>query len=118
MTTRPYIIGFVLSVALTLAAPALLWWHEATHHMFPTHGELRIAFVVLALLQLCVQLVFFLHLGRRGTRSNIVVFGFTLFVVCVLVGGTFWIMANLAHMMHMPETPDVFMDENISPSAL
>lgn len=116
---RPYILGFALSVALTLAAPALVWWHEATQHMFPTHQDLRVAFILFALLQLVVQLVFFLHIGRgEGRQWNAVVLGFALFIVCVLVGGTFWIMQNLQYMGHTPEAPDIFMEENIPPGAL
>lgn len=98
MTMRPYIIGFALSSILTLTVPALLWLHASTHHTFPTHQELYIAFTVLALLQLFVQLTFFLHVGRESKpRWNMTALAFALIVVTILVGGTLWIMHNLMH---------------------
>jgi cytochrome o ubiquinol oxidase operon protein cyoD len=101
LTRRSYIIGYVLSIALTLCAPLLYQWHVATSHQFPTHLELRVAFIALALVQLVVQLIFFLHLGdEKKPRWNLWAFGFAAIVVFILVGGTLWIMYNLS-MGHM-----------------
>jgi len=97
MSTRTsYITGFVLSIGLTLLAFFLYELHLYTQHVLPTHVELRVMFILLAIAQVIVQLVCFLHVGRKqNTHWNAVVLGFALFVVCVLVGGTLWIMANL-----------------------
>jgi cytochrome o ubiquinol oxidase operon protein cyoD len=95
-TTTSYITGFISSVLLTLAAFFLFQLHLATHHAFPTHVELRVLFVILAVTQMLVQLVCFLHVGRRqNNHYNSVALGFALFVVFVIVGGSLWIMANL-----------------------
>jgi cytochrome o ubiquinol oxidase operon protein cyoD len=60
--------------------------------------------VGLAVAQLLVQLVFFLHLGREPKpRQNLVVFLFMLLVIGILVIGSLWIMHNLNY--HMTMTP-------------
>lgn len=49
-----------------------------------------------ALLQLFVQLVFFLHLSTKSkARWNLIAAGLTIFMVAFLVIGTIWIMKNL-----------------------
>lgn len=89
-----YIAGFVLSVALTLVAYALV-----TEQIFDR--TLIIGIIVgLAVAQFVVQVVFFLHLGReRSPRWNLVTFGFMLMVLFILVLGTLWIMHNLDYQM-------------------
>lgn len=94
-----YITGFVLSIALTIVPVLLLWAHEANHHAFPTHAMMYAAFVLFAILQLFVQLSFFLHMGEEARpRLNLMALCFALLVVGIVVGGTLWIMDNLAHM--------------------
>ncbi|HVV39245.1 MAG TPA: cytochrome o ubiquinol oxidase subunit IV [Candidatus Paceibacterota bacterium] len=111
-----YITGFILSILLTFVPLGLLWLHGATSHSFPTHQELRFGFVILALAQLCVQLIFFLHIGQeRKPRWNLTALVFAVVVVLILVVGTLWIMTNLEH-MQMSDI-DIFKGENIFPHA-
>jgi len=113
-TLHAYILGFNLSLALTLLAFALAGEHVRTAHEFPTHGTAVLALVALALLQLLVQLIFFLHLGQeQKPRWNLAFFAFALIVIGILVGGTLWIMYNLGH-GQMP-TREIFIDGEISP---
>ena len=99
-TLKNYIFGYALSIALTLMAFVLIEEHIRTGHTFPSHTGLIIGFVLLALVQLLVQLFLFLHVGRGQNKHwNAVVLGFALFIVSVLVGGTLWIMGNLQHNM-------------------
>jgi cytochrome o ubiquinol oxidase operon protein cyoD len=93
---RNYIIGFVSSVALTLVAFWLVAQHLASDHGSPSHEVLFPALILLAVIQFFVQLVFFLHVGRRKEGWNTVALFFALFVVVVIVGGSLWIMSNLA----------------------
>jgi cytochrome o ubiquinol oxidase operon protein cyoD len=103
MTLSRYIWGYVLSIILTFSAVGFFYWHLATGHVFPTHEMLRVAFVILALLQLEVQLMFFLHIGHEGKpRWNLIALLFALLVVFILVGGTLWIMNNLQVENPMP----------------
>lgn len=99
---KSYIFGFVSSILLTVVAFGLAMQHVNTGHESPGHGILIPAIIILAITQLIVQLVCFLHLGRESKpRYNLTVFAFMLLVVVLLVGGSLWIMANLDyHGMH------------------
>jgi cytochrome o ubiquinol oxidase operon protein cyoD len=112
---RTYILGFVVSIALTVVAFALAQMHLASGHIFPTHELAVPALVALALVQLVVQLMLFLHVGQEPKpRWNLLAFYFAIIVVVILVGGTLWIMDNLTH-MQMQEPYNVFEEENIFP---
>lgn len=99
---KTYSMGFALSILLTVAAFLFVWLHIQTGHVYPSHGTLMSLFVVLGLLQLIVQLVFFLHIGCERTWWNLAALLFALFIVGVVVGGSLWIMQNLQH-AHMRE---------------
>ncbi len=92
-----YTTGFVLSLVLTLGAYFLV-----THHTY-IGGTLLAAIVFLALVQLGVQLYFFLHLGAEPKPYwKSLVFIFMAVVVVILVGGSLWIMANLNYRTMSP----------------
>ena len=93
-TVRYYIIGFILSIVLTIIAYVLV-----TKHILDFN--LTIFSVVIAgILQLAVQLVFFLHLGSESKpRWNLMAFIFTIIIVGILVIGSLWIMHNLDYNM-------------------
>jgi len=103
---RTYVTGFVLSILLTLIAFAFVQRHVSTDHEAYSHRFLIVMVVVLALSQLVVQLLYFLHLGNESKpRWNLLVFSFMLTVVIILVFGSLWIMYNLNY--HMPSTDQV-----------
>ncbi len=93
-TVKSYTIGFVLSLALTIEAYLLV----ANHTFAPSVVVLTV--LVLAIVQLLVQLFFFLHLDR-ATKSpwNIIMFLFMGLVVSILVFGSLWIMRGLDYNM-------------------
>lgn len=92
-----YTVGFLLSIALTLAAYFLVV------DRILSGSTLVVAIIGLAIVQLFVQLTFFLHLGGESKpRWNQMVFWFALLVVLIIVIGSIWIMANLDYNM-MPE---------------
>lgn len=90
-TLKLYVMGFILSLFLTIV-PYLL----VVNHVFNAKN-LVLAVVVLGLAQFVVQVIFFLHLSNK--RWNIIVFLFTIFVVVIIVGGSLWIMYNLKYNM-------------------
>jgi cytochrome o ubiquinol oxidase operon protein cyoD len=95
-----YVVGFVLAVSTTLIAYELVVTRAMTGNM------LIAAIVALAVMQLVVQVVFFLHLGKgRNARWNISAFLFMLIVLVIIVGGSLWIMYNLNYNM-TTMTPD------------
>lgn len=112
-TTRSYIVGFVLSVVLTLTAYILITQRSLANR------SLILAVAVLAAVQFLAQLFFFLHLGGESRpRVNLITLLFALLVVFIIVFGSLWIMNNLdynhAHTM-TPEETDTFIrqDEGI-----
>lgn len=91
---KSYSIGFVLSLILTLAAYCLVV--NRTLSVWPQ----TLAISALAIAQVIVQLLFFLHLGKESSPSwNRIAFFFMLLVVAILVIGTLWIMYNLDYAM-------------------
>ena len=106
-TISSYVIGFALSVVLTLTAYVLVVQHLLTGK------ALMAAIVGLAIVQLIVQLFFFLHLHRESKpRWNLVVFMFMLLILLIVVIGSLWIMHNLDYnMMMQPEQMDSYMRE-------
>ncbi len=85
-----YIVGFILSIVLTLLAFAAV-----AYHWFSPMGV--VAFIsVLAVFQLLVQLLMFLHLNEdRKPYLNISAFVFAALIVVVIVAASIWIMFNL-----------------------
>lgn len=99
-----YVIGFSLSLLLTLAAFGLVIYDLLSG------GELIAAIVGLAALQLLVQLVFFLHLGKETKpRWNLIAFVSMLVILLVIVVGSLWIMKNLDYNMMDHNETDAHM---------
>ena len=93
-TPKIYTIGFILSIVLT-AIPFTLVMTGA----LPT-GWLVATIVVLAVVQIIVHLVAFLHLNRSSGRGwNLTAFAYTLVVLIVLIGASIWIMFHLNYNM-------------------
>lgn len=100
----PYITGFVLAVLLTFSA-----YEFVVNHYVTGIGLLAII-VTLAVAQLIVQLIFFLHLGRgKEARWNLVAFLFMLIILVILVAGSLWIMYNLNYNMMSPDQMNSYM---------
>lgn len=99
-----YTVGFVLSIALTLAA-----YLSVVQHWFEGSG-LTIWLLGLAVVQFVVQLLFFLHAGSeakpRWRRLTIVLM---LVFVLIVVLGSIWIMYNLNYRMS-PERVNQYMN--------
>ena len=90
-----YVIGFILSIALTLAA------YFTVSEDLLSGWVLAFILIVLAFVQLMVQLFLFLHLGREPRpKWNLQMFLFAVLVVGILVIGSMWIMSNLDYNMH------------------
>ncbi len=95
---KAYIIGFILSIVLTLLAFALVSEHVNSEHTAFSHSGLTLTLAGLATAQLLVQLVFFLHLGKESKpKLNLMAFYFMLLTVVIIVFGSLWIMDNLAY---------------------
>ncbi|MBC3483516.1 cytochrome o ubiquinol oxidase subunit IV [Pseudomonas sp. SWRI59] len=89
-SVKSYMIGFVLSIILTAIPFGLV--------MFPSLPKNLTVLVVVAMavIQVVVHLVYFLHMDRsQEQRSNVSTFLFTAMVIALLVGLSLWIMFNI-----------------------
>lgn len=95
---KSYVVGFGLSVLLTLASFGTVMSGAVPHHLMMP------GIVVFAVAQLLVQLVFFLHMGTSpGKRGNLAIMLFTVLILAIVVIGSLWVMHNMnANMMHPP----------------
>jgi len=111
ITLKPYIIGFISSLVLTFAAWWLIWEQVHSGHRAFTYPFLAAAVLVLAMVQLCVQLLFFMHLGaEKGPRWKLGVFVSTFGIILIIVVGAIWIMGHLNYnMMASPSQMDAYI---------
>jgi cytochrome o ubiquinol oxidase operon protein cyoD len=85
-----YLIGLVLATALTAASfyvvrTSLIWG-----------PGIPVALVVLAVAQIGVHLVFFLHLTTApDNTNNVLALAFGVLIVTLVIGGSIWIMDHL-----------------------
>lgn len=124
-----YVAGYFLSLSLTLVAFALTNRHVNSGHTFIEDNYMVFILGGLAITQLFVQLVFFLHLDKQSKpRWNSTVLAFAVVVVVIICFGSIWIMSNLnnhhygfgnTHTGHELQTPQqtnqyIIKDEGIS----
>ncbi len=101
-----YASGFIAALALVY-----LVYFATTEQWFGRVG-LAIFIMGLAVVQLVIQLVVFLHIGQKGARLTMwsMIYGFIM--TLIIVGGSIWIMANMNYNMHMsPEQMHEYMVE-------
>jgi cytochrome o ubiquinol oxidase operon protein cyoD len=89
-----YLVGLVMAVGLTAAA-----FYFASGHLLYGPG-VAAALVSLAVAQMGVHLVFFLHIttGPEST-NNVLALAFGVLIVFLLIAGTLFIMSSLNHNM-------------------
>lgn len=110
-TYKTYLTGFISSIVLTVVAFSLITIHDNSHHQTFSHPFLLWSVLILAFVQLIVQLIFFLHLGRGADRRwNITFFVATVGLVLLVVVGSVWIMTSLNSSMS-PQQMDNYMQD-------
>jgi len=91
---RGYIIGYLAAIALTIAAFAA----APSTSMAPF--SIKAALAVLAIAQMLVHLIFFLHINTApAQKTNIMAFAATMLIIAIVVIGSMWIMGHLNHNM-------------------
>ncbi len=89
-----YLIGLALAVLLTAAS-----FYVAHTELIWAPG-IPVALVVLAIAQIGVHLVFFLHLTTApDNTNNALALAFGVLIVALVIGGSLWIMDHLNHNM-------------------
>jgi cytochrome o ubiquinol oxidase operon protein cyoD len=107
ITLKNYLLGLGLSFILVLAAYVVV-----IHSSLPKSIILLLA---IALLQVLIQLKFFLHLTfGKSSRLNVATLIFTGSGIFVLVVGSLWIMYHLNYRMSSSEMSNyLIQDEGI-----
>ena len=91
---KTYLLGLALAIALTLAS-----FGAAISHVIWGPG-LPVFLAVLAVAQMGVHLVFFMHVNATEEGENTVLaLGFGIFIVLLVVFGSMIIMHNLSSLM-------------------
>jgi cytochrome o ubiquinol oxidase subunit IV len=93
-----YTVGLGLAIIATIASFVV----AGTNLLWPP--GIPVGLIVLALAQIGVHLVFFLHLGTGpDSTNNILALAFGVLIVFLIITGSVWIIANLQSNM-MPIT--------------
>jgi cytochrome o ubiquinol oxidase operon protein cyoD len=97
-SVQSYTVGLGLAIAATIASFVV----SQTDLLWPP--GVPVGLIVLALAQIGVHLVFFLHLGSGPDQTNnILALAFGVLIVLLVIGGSIWIIAHLnANMAMMP----------------
>ena len=94
-----YTLGLLVALILT----ATSFWVANTSLLWP--GGVGLGLAVLAIAQMGIHLVFFLHIssGPEST-NNVLALAFGVLIVFVVVAGTMWIVTDLNDNMLMPSS--------------
>jgi cytochrome o ubiquinol oxidase operon protein cyoD len=94
----PRLLGYVVGLGLAILLTATSFFVAGTDLVW--EPSIPVAIVVLAIAQMGVHLVFFLHIttGPDNT-NNVLALAFGLLIVFLVIGGSLWIMSNLNHNM-------------------
>ena len=92
------ILGYSIGLGLAILLTATSFFVAGTDLVW--RPSIPVALVVLAIAQMGVHLVFFLHIttGPDNT-NNVLALAFGVLIVVLVIGGSLWIMANLNHNM-------------------
>jgi len=92
------VFGYLAGLALALLLTAISFYVAGTDLVW--QPSIPVALVVLAIAQMGVHLVFFLHITTGADNTNnVLALAFGVLIVFLLIGGSLWIMANLNHNM-------------------
>lgn len=109
-TMTSYVVGFILSLIFT-AIPYYMVVNKTA-----SHDTLVIALLVFAVIQMLIQIIFFLHIGR-GPKPlyNVAFYGATVVAILVVVCGSIFIMNHLyGNMNPMDATTKLAQHEGIA----
>jgi cytochrome o ubiquinol oxidase operon protein cyoD len=88
-------LSYVLGLALALILTATSFWVASTAVLWGP--GVAVGLVVLAIAQMGIHLVFFLHItSGRDNTNNVLALAFGVLIVFLVMIGTIWIMAHLA----------------------
>ena len=87
-----YVVGLALAILLTIAS----FWSAHTHLIYGP--GIPVAVSVLAIAQMGIHLVFFLHITTApDNTNNVLALAFGILIAALVVLGSIWIMTHLSH---------------------
>jgi len=98
VSLKQRVLGYLVGLALAIVLTATSFFIAGTDLVW--QPSIPVAIIVLAIAQMGVHLVFFLHIttGPDNT-NNVMALAFGLLIIFLVIGGSLWIMANLNHNM-------------------
>ena len=98
VSVRTRVLGYLVGLGLAVLLTATSFFVAGTDLVW--QPSIPVAIIVLAIAQMGVHLVFFLHITTDPDNSNnVLALAFGLLIVFLVIGGSLWIMANLNHNM-------------------
>ena len=96
------VLGYVVGLGLALLLTATSFFIAGTDLVW--QPSIPVALIVLAIAQMGVHLVFFLHITTGADNTNnVMALAFGLLIVFLVIGGSLWIMDHLnQNMMPVP----------------
>ena len=95
---RQRVVGYLVGLGLAILFTATSFFVAGTDLVW--QPSIPVAIIVLAIAQMGVHLVFFLHITTGADNTNnVLALAFGLLIVVLVIGGSLWIMANLNHNM-------------------
>jgi cytochrome o ubiquinol oxidase operon protein cyoD len=92
------IIGYVVGLALASALTCVSFFMVGSHLVWSP--SIQVAIGVLAIAQMGIHLVFFLHLtSGPDNTNNVMALAFGVLIVMLVMVGSLWIMSHLNHNM-------------------
>jgi cytochrome o ubiquinol oxidase operon protein cyoD len=97
------VLGYVTGLGLAVLLTATSFFVAGTDLVW--QPSIPVALVVLAIAQMGVHLVFFLHITTGADNTNnVLALAFGILIVLLVIGGSLWIMAHLnQNMMPMDQ---------------
>ena len=98
------VLGYLIGLGLAILITAVAFFIAGTSLVW--HPSIPIALVVLAIAQIGVHLVFFLHITTGPDNvNNVLALAFGVLIVFLVIVGSLWIMANLNQNMGPMQMP-------------
>ena len=97
----PETLSYVIGLALALILTGVSFWVASTSVLWGP--GVAVGLVVLAIAQMGVHLVFFLHItSGPDNTNNVLALAFGVLIVFLVMVGTIWIMAHMNANIGMP----------------
>jgi cytochrome o ubiquinol oxidase operon protein cyoD len=95
------VVAYVIGLALALLLTGISFWVASTSVLWGP--GVAVGLVVLAIAQMGIHLVFFLHItSGPDNTNNVLALAFGILIVFLVMVGTIWIMAHMNMNVGMP----------------